>query len=118
MHVHGTVYDETESGIPAVLVSNGEEVVFTNSKGKYEIVAEPGVHTFIFVSVPDTYRPAHTFYHPIPSSAKIPVNFTLVTDLERANEEFFSHKSLIRMSVLSRITVHKGRGWGRKPARD
>ena len=88
MHVHGTVYDETESGIPAVLVSNGEEVVFTNSKGKYEIVAEPGVHTFIFVSVPDTYRPAHTFYHPIPSSVKTPVNFTLVTDLERANEEF------------------------------
>ena len=88
MRVHGTVYDETESGIPAVLVSNGEEVVRTDSKGGYEIIAEPGVHTFIFVSVPDTYRPAHTFYQPIPSSEKNPLNFTLVTDLNRANEEF------------------------------
>ena len=79
MRIHGTVYDETESGIPAVLVSNGEEVVRTDSKGGYEIIAEPGVHTFIFVSVPDMYRPAHTFYQPIPSSAKKPLSFTLIT---------------------------------------
>ena len=88
MRVHGTVYDETRSGIPAILVSNGEEVVLTDSKGGYEIIAEPDIHSFIFISVPDMYRPEDTFYQAVPSGTKNPLDFTLLTDVDRTNEEF------------------------------
>ena len=56
VRVTGTVLDERGNGVPWVSISNGEFVVRTDARGRYEIEAEPGSHSFITVSAPDTHR--------------------------------------------------------------
>ncbi len=52
---HGTVADEAGNPLEAVAVSNGEQIVLTDSRGKFELQADPALHPFIFVTRPDGY---------------------------------------------------------------
>ena len=66
VRVTGSVLDERGEGVPGVPVSNGEFVVRADARGRYDIDAEQGSHSFITVSVPDTYRVAGAFYRRVP----------------------------------------------------
>lgn len=87
VRVTGTVASEDGKGVPGVLVSNGESVARTNAEGRYEITVEPGSHSFITVSVPDTHRAADTFYRRVPRT-DMTVDFKLRRAPERRRETF------------------------------
>ena len=55
---------EASSGraIENVPVSNGEHVVRTDSAGRYALEISPGGHRFVFVTVPDGFRPGEAFF--------------------------------------------------------
>ena len=87
VRVTGTVLDERGNGVPWVSISNGEFVVRTDARGRYEIDAEPGSHSFITVSVPDTHRVAGAFYRRVPMTDTT-IDFELHSTPERQYEEF------------------------------
>ena len=87
VRVTGTVLDERGNGVPWVSISNGEFVVRTDACGRYEIDAEPGSHSFITVSVPDTHRVAGAFYRRVPMTDTT-IDFELHSTPERQYEEF------------------------------
>ncbi|MDE2999524.1 MAG: PQQ-binding-like beta-propeller repeat protein [Gemmatimonadota bacterium] len=61
--VKGRVRDATSgTGLEGVPVSNGEHVVRTDSDGRYALDISPGGHRFVFVTVPDGFRPGEGFY--------------------------------------------------------
>ena len=47
----GKVVDENRSGVGRVLVSNGEDIVKTDSSGNYTLEADPTVHSFALLTV-------------------------------------------------------------------
>ncbi len=87
VRVSGTVLDERGYGVPWVSISNGENVVRADGRGRYEIEAEPGSHSFITLSVPDTHRTVGGFYRRVPVS-DAEIDFTLRSTPERQYEEF------------------------------
>ena len=87
VRVTGTVLDERGNGVPWVSISNGEFVVRTDARGRYEIEAEPGSHSFITVSAPDTHRTVGGFYRRVPESNST-FDFTLRSTPERQYEKF------------------------------
>ena len=87
VRVTGTVLDERGEGVPGVPVSNGEFVVRADARGRYDIDAEQGSHSFIAVSVPDTHRVAGAFYRRVPMTDTT-VDFELHSTPERQYEEF------------------------------
>ena len=87
VRVTGTVLDERGRGVPGVPVTNGEVVVRADARGRYEIDAEPGSHSFIALSVPDTHRAAGPFYRRVPV-ADIEIDFELRSAPKRQCEEF------------------------------
>ena len=61
--IEGQVRDaSTDRAIENVPVSNGEHVVRTDSAGRYALEISPGGHRFVFVTVPDGFRPGEGFY--------------------------------------------------------
>ena len=63
VRVSGTVLDERgEMESLELLYRTGRTLVRTDGRGRYDIDAERGSHSFITVSVPDTYRVAGAFY--------------------------------------------------------
>ena len=89
VRVTGTVLDERGNGVPWVSISNGEFVVRTDARGRYEIEAEPGSHSFITVSAPDTHRTVGGFYRRVPMT-NATVDFQLRSTPKRQYEEFTS----------------------------
>ncbi len=87
VRVKGTVLDERGYGVPWVSISNGETVVSANGRGRYEIEAEQGSHSFITLSVPDTHRAVGGFYHRVPE-ADSEIDFELRAAPERQYGEF------------------------------
>ena len=87
VRVTGTAFDERGEGVPGVPVTNGEVVVRADARGRYEIDAEPGNHSFIALSVPDTHRAAGPFYRRVPV-ADAEIDFELRSAPERQHEEF------------------------------
>ena len=87
VRVTGSVLDEPGNGVPWVSISNGEFVVRTDARGRYEIDAEPGSHSFITVSAPDTHRTVGGFYRRVPESNST-FDFTLRSTPERQYEKF------------------------------
>ena len=61
--VEGQVRDaSSQRGLENVPVSNGEHVVRTDVAGRYALQVSPDGHRFVFVTVPDGYRPGEDFY--------------------------------------------------------
>ena len=87
VRVRGTVLDERGYGVPWVSITNGETVVRTGARGRYEIEAEPGSHSFITLSVPDTHRATAPFYRRVPE-ADAEIDFELRSAPKRQYEEF------------------------------
>ena len=87
VRVSGTVLDERGNGVPWVSISNGEFVVRTDARGRYEIEAEPGSHSFITVSAPDTHRTVGGFYRRVPMT-NATVDFQLRSTPKRQYEKF------------------------------
>ena len=87
VRVRGTVLDERGYGVPWVSISNGETVVRANGRGRYEIEAEPGSHSFITLSAPDTHRAVSGFYRRVPV-ADAEIDFMLRSAPKRQYEEF------------------------------
>lgn len=63
IYVYGQVRDASSGrAIENVQVSNGEHVARTDSDGRYALEISPGGHRFVFVTVPDGFRPGEGFY--------------------------------------------------------
>jgi outer membrane protein assembly factor BamB/predicted MPP superfamily phosphohydrolase len=78
-------------GLPGVSVSNGEHVVVTDGRGRYELDLEPGSHAFVWVTVPAGMRPVSEFYRragELKGSAGDEVDFQLTPALERGASSF------------------------------
>ena len=87
IRIAGKVTDHNGSAMGGVLVSNGEDVVQTDSTGKYSLEADPGVHSFVLVTVPNGYRPAGSFFQGL-AETKGDIDFVLETAAERQNPNF------------------------------
>ena len=87
VRVRGTVLDERGYGVAWVSITNGETVVRANARGRYEIEAEPGSHSFITLSVPDTHRATGPFYRRVPET-DAEIDFELRSAPKRQHEEF------------------------------
>ncbi len=87
VRISGSVLDERGEGIAGVSVSNGELVIRADKRGRYEIEADPGSHSFIFITAPDTHQAVGGYYRRLPE-AEARVNFTLRTTAERQRETF------------------------------
>lgn len=61
--IEGQVRDVSSGrAVENVPVSNGEHVVRTDAAGRYALEISPGGHRFVFVTVPDGFRPGEGFY--------------------------------------------------------
>lgn len=61
--IDGQVRDASSGrAVENVQVSNGEHLVRTDSAGRYALEISPGGHRFVFVTVPDGFRPGEGFY--------------------------------------------------------
>ena len=62
-NVTGRVYDvRSGDALSGVLVSNGEDVVRTDSAGRYRLSVEAEAQRFVFVTVPSGCRPVGSFF--------------------------------------------------------
>ena len=87
VRIAGKVTDENAVGMGGVLVSNGEDVVQTDSTGKYSLEADPGVHSLVIVTVPDGYRSVGSFFQGVAETTD-DIDFVLETATERRNPNF------------------------------
>lgn len=63
IQIEGQVRDaSSKRGLENVPVSNGEHLVRTDADGRYALQVSPDAHRFVFVTVPDGYRPGEGFY--------------------------------------------------------
>ena len=69
IHVSGSVRDVDGAPLAAIAVSNGEHIVQTDGDGEYAIEADPRIHPFILLTVPDTHRAAHAGYVVTPEAS-------------------------------------------------
>ena len=89
MLVKGRIVDvDSGMGIEGVLVSNGEEVVRTGHEGCYKLRADPGIHRFIFITVPEGYRPLESFFISAEKWGSGRIDFRLVPAPERLKTPF------------------------------
>ena len=89
--IHGRVREAPSSrGISDVCVSNGETIVRTDREGRYALQADPEEHRFLFITVPDRFRPRGMFFLPAGTWAASPdeVDFLLEPAPERARKMF------------------------------
>ena len=88
--IRGRVYDAASNrGIGEVSVSNGDTIVQSGSDGRYSLAIEPQQDRFVFISVPEGYRPQERFYaligdDPLPDS----LDFPLIPAPERTQGKF------------------------------
>ena len=91
IEVRGRVMEDLSGrGLGGVLVSNGEQIVQTDEEGRYALAVEPGVHRFVFVTVPDGFRATSEFYSSTRNwiDAQDGVDFGLEPAPERAVRQF------------------------------
>lgn len=87
IEISGTVSTSGDA-LPGVLVSNGEQVVVTDSDGSYLLEADPLYHSFVWVCTPAGMRAAGgCFYHRIPAGDG-QVDFLLEAAPERSAPRF------------------------------
>ena len=91
IEVRGRVMEDLSGRVlGGVLVSNGEQIVQTDEEGRYALAVEPGVHRFVFVTVPDGFRATSGFYSSTRNwmGAQDGVDFWLEPAPERAARQF------------------------------
>ncbi len=91
IEVRGRVMEDLSGrGLVGVLVSNGEQIAQTDEEGRYALAVEPGVHRFVFVTVPDGFRATSEFYSSTRNwiDAQDGVDFGLEPAPERAVRQF------------------------------
>lgn len=99
VQINGGIHTESGRGLAGVLVSNGEHVVGTDTDGGYSLQADPSAHPFVFVTVPDGFRPGGRFYYPVPDASGR-VDFTLVPDSRRDQRSFsIAHITDVHLSA-------------------
>ena len=90
MQINGRVYySSLNRGIEGISVSNGDAIVQTGTDGRYSLAIEPEQDRYVFISVPEGYRPQERFYaligdEPIRES----LDFPLIPAPERAQGTF------------------------------
>ncbi len=87
IRIEGKVSDASGRALPGTLVSNGESVVRADSEGRYAIEAEPGTHSFVFVTVPDGYATQEKFYRTTPTRPAN-IDFTLDPAPKKKSRDF------------------------------
>ena len=103
MRIQGKLRDKTSGeGLAEVLVSNGQHVVRTGADGGYVLQAEVGTHLFVWVSVPDGFRPVDRFYQAVPEKDG-ELDFDLVPAPERSRRSF-------RLVQVTDTHVEEGEG--------
>ncbi|WP_316818174.1 PQQ-binding-like beta-propeller repeat protein [Pedobacter nyackensis] len=70
--------DGQEIGLPGVKVSDGYEVVQTDSKGQFNITAHSKAR-FFFITIPSGYKASRTHYVKVDSKEKV-IDFGLIKD--------------------------------------
>ena len=100
----GQVANESGHGLPNILVSNGETVVETDIRGHYEIEAEHGIHSFLFITTPAGYVARGEFFKPIPEKSTS-LDFTFNQPLKQCRKKFtLAHISDTHLGVeLERV---------------
>jgi len=80
----------SKSCIGNVQVSNGEAIVQTDADGRYTLQVSPQQHRFVFVTVPDGFRPNETFFQPTTewTVSRDDVDVELTPAPERARKTF------------------------------
>jgi outer membrane protein assembly factor BamB len=102
--VTGTVHTNTGTATRDVLVSNGREIVRTDSAGGFRLPARPG--DFVQVTVPAGYRAPAGFYRRVPPTAtggSIRFDFCLEAFPEQKQDDF---------TVVHIGDVHLHNTWG------
>ena len=96
----------SERGLSDVSVSNGEEIVQTDSLGQYTLQVEPEQHRFVFVTVPNGFEPTDAFFQPTKTwtDSHDEVNFELQPASQKVAETF----SLAHISD-THVVVSEGR---------
>jgi outer membrane protein assembly factor BamB len=79
--------DAGEPGVPEVLVSDGDQIVRTDSEGHYAIETTTEIPNTVFVVNPSGFRLTNAFFHRISGSDEN-VDFGLAADPENAKETF------------------------------
>ena len=87
IRIEGKVSDASGRALAGTLVSNGESVVRTDSEGHYAIEAEPGTHSFVFVTAPDGYATQEKFYKTTPTRPAN-IDFTLDPAPKKKSRDF------------------------------
>lgn len=73
------VLDSEERGLPNVQISDGDQIVLTDTEGRFAIQTTTTLPNTVFVINPNGFRPASRFYHPVVAS-ETNVNFALMKD--------------------------------------
>ena len=91
IRIRGRIYEEMSGrGLSGVPVSNGESIVQTDAQGWYTLEVDPEAHRFLFVTVPDGFRPYENFFQSTSTwtASQENIHFKLVPLPKRANRTF------------------------------
>lgn len=99
------IKDKNEEGIKGVAISDQLNVVQTNNDGKYQINETKG-YGFIFISIPDGYKPAKLYYQKTSDAINGTIDFPLIKT-SIPTEFNFIHAS---DTHLSEASLHRTQG--------
>lgn len=79
--------DPADHPLAGVLVSDGNQVVVSDNRGRYELTGVvPGLQRFVWVVIPSGYKIGDAFYHRIPvRSESFARDFALIPDARSSN---------------------------------
>lgn len=66
IHIRGSVTTDAGRPLRDVAVSNGEQIVATDTAGRFELDADPAIHPFVFATCPDGFTGGSRWYIPTP----------------------------------------------------
>lgn len=97
------LFDNGESGIPDILVSDGEEIVKSGMNGEYVLNKVPSdIQCTVFVIVPNGYKNTGSFYLPVNRDSRQKADFGLIKDEKNLNGKFsFIHTADIQWAMSS-----------------
>ena len=111
--INGRVYDASSNrGIEEVSVSNADSIARTDADGRYSLAIEPQQDRYVFISVPEGYRPQERFYaligdEPIGES----LDFSLIPAPERAQGTFRLAHVSDTTSSMTTVARSRKRYW-------
>ena len=95
-------YDDGETPLAGIYVSNGEEIVTTDANGQYRLPSQTGSPSCVFVIVPNGYRCSGEFFRVSPSAGERTHAFGLIEDQASLDDTFaFIHGADIQYSFVN-----------------